>query len=283
MSNCNMLSSKDMPLDVPLDSVSFKYTSGAALFSVFNFAKSPPQSLTNNLNLVFNSKLSDITLVGFFGDKSKSTIVFTAKVPKQLLSNAVSLDNIGLTYYPSLSQDHDHDQTTPTNAFNLTAACTIKFSESSSWLLDGHFTVFSDTAQFSFKPQKEPVTLKETLELKMSNIEFSGRYTSFTNVTPQLSLSGNIDLGQTNPASVSITFDSGIPEKLLVQANGELLLSNLISKLFGGGDTVPQHVVDIPFSSLSLYYAWKSTQPYKAGLHADAKSSVFGMDLVHSD
>jgi len=268
--------------DIPLEDVSpdlvLSFTSGAAVFAIFDFAGAPDGSLTRNLALISKSEMPRVSLIGYFGraPDTTPTVIFTANISTISLFDAVRLDNIQLSYLPAKSVYPN---------FTLSATCTIQFSADSSWSILGTLTLYETTATFSFMLQRGSLTLNETLGLKISNIDFDGSYTLTPSVTSTLGLSANIDLGPVT-ASSSVIFVSGKPAVLVIRVPGTLSIADLVRKVFD--DDIPTDVINISFSNLLLYYAWinytdpgSGGQSYTVGFNAQADTDVYGTFFIH--
>ncbi|KDQ09351.1 hypothetical protein BOTBODRAFT_58709 [Botryobasidium botryosum FD-172 SS1] len=284
-----------------------KLLSGVALSATLEFGAAAAGSLSSNLSMVSDSEPPKVQLVGSFTKASDSTtdVLFAASISFiSLFSSHVQLKDVELTYRPIVPQQ----SATRKNAFSLSATCFIEFSEHSQWAIPGSLEVGESSAQFNFKlaAQKEPFTLSETLKLKFSDIELSGTYNfsptpaeekdatnqgvirrngrsaAFTvKLEAKTSIGGHVD------ADVSVIFVSGTPGVVTLSIPGQLNLGKLVSSLFEGD--FPAEILDITFSKLFMYYAWKqvpattsgtkslSDRTYKAGFLGEASVDIYGV------
>ncbi|KAF8644531.1 hypothetical protein AX16_008407 [Volvariella volvacea WC 439] len=295
--NCNILPSSTtmVPLNNVNENLPITFVGGIAVFLDLDFNNAQSGSLTDNLSLVSTSTLPKIQLMGYFGKASDQTtsVIFTASLHSITLFTWVTLTEITLTYQPSISGNNIRN-----NVFSLSATCTVQFSSTSSWSIQGELVIRESSADFKFLLLQG--TLPDLLGLKISNIAFTGRYhfkdsSSEGNdtivhgnqgVTCDLSLSADAKIGDVK-AVVSLVFNASKPAVMLIKSDTKIVLSSLIDSIFG--TSTPADILDVTFSNLVMYYCWIATPKaapdpttYEVGFHASADVSVYGIGFILS-
>lgn len=306
MGACNMfppdLASSRLPLQNVDSDVSITFTSGLAVFAVLDFAGAPDRTLASNLALVSQTSLSKLAILGYFGKASdaKPAVIFTASLSLVQLFDSIALHDIVLTYVPQIVNG------IRANYFSLAATCVIKFSNQSSWAISGTLTVTASDATLAFSTLGD-LPLSEMLNLKISKVTFSGKYTfsstgqSSTRVLPnnnsrsascQLQLLATVTFGSVEGNAYAV-FEKGTPGVVAIEAVGQLKLGTLLHSVFDNKTEVPPQVIDVSFSGLLVYYAWNaSVKPppehvgprggkYLQGFHAESAINVFGMSTLY--
>ncbi|KAA1478240.1 hypothetical protein DENSPDRAFT_662235 [Dentipellis sp. KUC8613] len=307
MRACNMFPPDSAATGLPLASVpsdlAVTFTSGVAFFAELEFNGAPDQSLNSKLSLISSSPLPKIRLLGYCGkaSDSKPAVVFTASISLISLFSSVTLRDIAFTYAPTILQTIDGP--VRSSFFTLQATCYIQFSASSSWGISGTLTIQDATAAFVFETQGTSLTLSETFNLRISDVRFRGDYTFASSssgdstkgasqtATYSMQLSATVSLGSV-VAQAYVLFAEGNPGAFVVQVPGKLSLSALVHSILGDGSEVPEQAIDVSFSNLLVYYAWKTSSlpspghtgprsgKYLAGFHAEASIDLFGISFV---
>jgi hypothetical protein len=281
------------PLQKIDTSLPLEFKEGVALFATFDFDSARPGSLTDRLNTMANSNLSNVGVMGYFGKSGSgaSTTVFASSISILELSASIILERASLTYTPvawpnvgetkgqtpspgkTKNPDPDANQSAPqsgklVNAFMLSADCLIKFPSGSSWMIPCELEITKAYAQLAATAPTGTHTLSETLGLQISKIQLACHYTFSTasdsgasavdqvRQAPQvdIALSCQVNIGPTT-ALGALMFDTGLaPGVLVVSFPGELKISDLFNQLFEAN--IPRDVLDISFSHFLLYYAW---------------------------
>ncbi|CAE6429594.1 unnamed protein product [Rhizoctonia solani] len=302
------------PLQKIDTSLPLEFKEGVALFATFDFDSARPGSLTDRLNTMANSNLSNVGVMGYFGKSGSgaSTTIFASSISTLELSASIILERALLTYTPvawpnvgetkgqtpspgkTKNPDPDANQSAPqsgklVNAFMLSADCLIKFPSGSSWIIPCELEITKAYAQLAATAPTGTHTLSETLGLQISKIQLACHYTFSTasdsgasavdqvRQAPQvdIALSCQVNIGPTT-ALGALMFDTGLAPGVLV--------------LFEAN--IPRDVLDISFSHFLLYYAWMNIAcmptrgqftPYDGyhaiGFHAEARVSIYGIEF----
>ncbi|KAG9122188.1 hypothetical protein FRC07_001538 [Ceratobasidium sp. 392] len=290
-----------LPPKSPNKKSSPELTAGAAVFALLHFPSAKEGSLTHNLNTVGGSKLSSVEIMGYFGkatDKTPTTI-FSASISSISLFQSVILEEVKLTYAPVSSIDEEKLDDVA-NAFSLSANCRIQFSSESTWDIKGSFTITKKDAKLVADLTTGTRSLSETLGLQISDVRFAVDYTFSSSPDPSkegadkpesrkhkstITLAAKAQIGSIT-ADASVEFDDGKPGVLSVRVPGKLSVSDLFNRIFG--TSISKDLLDIEFSKLLVYYAWKASKAstgqdepesptYTAGFHAEADTSIFGV------
>jgi hypothetical protein len=297
--SCNLLpnESATLPLQNLDGSSSLEFTEGAALFATFSFGSAKPGSVTDNLNTITNSKLSDVKIMGYFGKSGSnaSVIIFTASISTIQLFSSVTLKQVLLTYAPAASptvskaqdqtsgpsktQDSDPNKNQNSaqsgklvNTFTLSADCSIEFSSDSSWTIHGELQVTNSDAKLSAALTTGTLTLSETLGLEISNIQFTVDY-----VLSSAPDSGASPASQGQQVSHAPKFNMDLSGQAKIgpitavasvvfdtEIPGVLVVQVPgelnVSDLFNQifDANIPSDVLDISFSQFLMYYAWRN-------------------------